>query len=57
MSAHGPDAVLQQAFLAACELEVTALKPGNVRTGRPAHGMTAGDFIRSARGCAPDFGY
>jgi triphosphoribosyl-dephospho-CoA synthase len=53
MSAQGPEAVLEQAFLEACELDVTALKPGNVRVGKPAHGMTAEDFIRSARACAP----
>jgi hypothetical protein len=47
MSAHGPDAVLQQAFLAVCELDVTALKPGNVRTGRPAHGMRISSAARA----------
>jgi triphosphoribosyl-dephospho-CoA synthase len=54
MSAAGSDpVVLQQAFLAACELDVTALKPGNVRAGMPAHGMSAEDLVRSAHACAP----
>jgi triphosphoribosyl-dephospho-CoA synthase len=45
---------VQQLFIEACELDVAALKPGNVRHGHPAHGMTAQDFIDSARACAPD---
>jgi triphosphoribosyl-dephospho-CoA synthase len=49
-----PAAMVRDAFLAACELDVAALKPGNVRRGHPAHGMTAQDFIASARACAPD---
>jgi triphosphoribosyl-dephospho-CoA synthase len=32
---------------------VTALKPGNVRVGIRAHGMSADDFLRSAQACAP----
>jgi triphosphoribosyl-dephospho-CoA synthase len=56
MNAGGADAVGQQLFIAACELDVTALKPGNVRVGAPAHGMSAEDFIRSARACAPALG-
>jgi triphosphoribosyl-dephospho-CoA synthase len=47
-------AVVQDCFVAACELDVTALKPGNVRRGYPAHGMSAEDFLASARACAPD---
>lgn len=47
------DAV-RKAFLEACELDVAALKPGNVRLGHPAHGMRAQDFLDSARACAPD---
>jgi triphosphoribosyl-dephospho-CoA synthase len=42
----------QQHFLAACELDVTSLKPGNVRVGAPAHGMDADDFVRSAQASA-----
>jgi len=56
MNSGGADAVGQQLFIAACELDVTALKPGNVRVGAPAHGMSAEDFIRSARACAPALG-
>ena len=51
MSPAAPEALRQQHFLAACELDVTALKPGNVRTGAPAHGMSAEDFSRSAHAC------
>jgi triphosphoribosyl-dephospho-CoA synthase len=53
MSSSRPAAVRRQQFLAACELDVTALKPGNVRVGVPAHGMNADDFRRSAQACAP----
>jgi triphosphoribosyl-dephospho-CoA synthase len=53
MSSGPPPAVLRQHFLAACELDVTAVKPGNVRIGVGAHGMTADDFLRSAQACAP----
>ena len=53
MSPSATQAVRRQHFLAACELDVTALKPGNVRVGVPAHGMTADDFLRSAQACAP----
>ncbi len=41
------------AFLAACELDVLALKPGNVSVHSPGHGMTAEDFRVSARAAAP----
>ena len=53
MSADQPEAILRRHYLAACELDVTALKPGNVRVGVRAHGMTADDFLRSAQACAP----
>jgi len=53
MSPPGSDAVRQHQFLAACELDVTALKPGNVRLGMPAAGMRAEDFLRSAYVSAP----
>ncbi len=49
MSQHAPRTLRQQHFLAACELDVSALKPGNVRVGAPAYGMDAGDFVRSAQ--------
>lgn len=35
-------------FRDACRFDVLALKPGNVSLGRPAHGMDARDFLRSA---------
>jgi triphosphoribosyl-dephospho-CoA synthase len=53
MSSSAAESARRQHFLAACELDVAALKPGNVRVGVPAHGMTADDFLRSARACAP----
>jgi triphosphoribosyl-dephospho-CoA synthase len=53
MNSSAPGAPRRQHFLAACELDVTALKPGNVRVGAPAHGMSADDFLRSAQACAP----
>ncbi|MBV8209900.1 MAG: triphosphoribosyl-dephospho-CoA synthase [Burkholderiaceae bacterium] len=45
--------LVAQCFLAACELDVTALKPGNVRIGAAASGMSADDFLNSARASAP----
>jgi triphosphoribosyl-dephospho-CoA synthase len=53
MSAGRADSDLQRDFIAACELDVIALKPGNVRIGQGAHGMSAQDFVDSARACAP----
>jgi len=53
MDPGGVERITQRCFLAACELDVTALKPGNVRIDAPAHGMSADDFLRSARACAP----
>jgi triphosphoribosyl-dephospho-CoA synthase len=44
---------VERAFIEACELDVAALKPGNVRHGQPANGMSAQDFIDSAQACAP----
>jgi len=44
-------AARQRCFVEACELDVIALKPGNVRIGAAAHGMSADDFRRSARAC------
>jgi len=41
------------AFLAACEAELAALKPGNVHVYAPGHGMTEADFRRSATAVAP----
>ncbi|MEX3901124.1 triphosphoribosyl-dephospho-CoA synthase [Paraburkholderia sp. BR10954] len=36
------------AFLAACTLDVTTPKPGNVSTQSPGHGMNAAQFLASA---------
>lgn len=40
-------------FIAACELDVIAFKPGNVSQESPGHGMTAEDFMISAKAAAP----
>jgi triphosphoribosyl-dephospho-CoA synthase len=42
----------RQAFLRACELDVAVRKPGNVSTVSPGHGMTAAQFVASARAAA-----
>ncbi len=41
------------AFVAACEAELAAPKPGNVHHFVPGHGMAARDFIASAHAAAP----
>ena len=43
-----PD-VLKQIYLRACDVELRALKPGNVGLGAPGHGMHAADFTASAQ--------
>jgi len=43
---------LKQAYLRACEIELQALKPGNVGVGAPGHGMCAADFTASAQASA-----
>ncbi len=49
----GADSVpLAQAFIAACEDELQAPKPGNVHVFAPGHGMEAQDFIDSAHAAA-----
>lgn len=40
--------LLQTALRRACELDVNALKPGNVSVDSPGYGMTAADFFASA---------
>jgi triphosphoribosyl-dephospho-CoA synthase len=45
-------AAIEAAYRAACELDVTALKPGNVRDGAPFADMTAADFRASASATA-----
>lgn len=42
-----------QAFVAACEAELQAPKPGNVHIFSPGHGMEAQDFVASAAAAAP----
>lgn len=49
---------LRSAYLAACALELRALKPGNVHDFADGHGMTVADFVTSAHAsaaplCAP----
>jgi triphosphoribosyl-dephospho-CoA synthase len=45
--------ITQAAYLAACELELQAFKPGNVSVHSEGHGMTVEDFRRSAAASAP----
>jgi triphosphoribosyl-dephospho-CoA synthase len=59
-STASPDraGALRSAYLAACALELRALKPGNVHDFAGGHGMTVADFEASARAsagplCAP----
>lgn len=44
---------IAQAFVAACEAELAAPKPGNVHVFAAGHGMEAQDFIASAEAAAP----
>jgi triphosphoribosyl-dephospho-CoA synthase len=39
---------VRDAYLAACRLDVEAIKPGNVSERAPGHGMSADDFHQSA---------
>ena len=41
------------AFVAACEAELQAPKPGNVHVFADGHGMTTADFLASAEAAAP----
>lgn len=45
----GFEAALANAYLRACEVELQALKPGNVSVDSPGHDMCADDFMQSAR--------
>jgi triphosphoribosyl-dephospho-CoA synthase len=47
--AGGRGLALAQAYVAACRLELRALKPGNVHRHAAGHGMTVDDFERSAQ--------
>ena len=44
---------LQRAYIAACRLELRALKPGNVHVLSEGHGMTVAQFEASALASAP----
>ncbi len=44
---------LKQAYLASCECELQAFKPGNVSVYSESHDMTVDDFRRSAQVSAP----
>lgn len=46
-------ALIEGCFIEACRLDVEAIKPGNVSTSSPGHGMQAEDFLVSARVAAP----
>ncbi len=46
-------AEIARAFIAACEDELAAPKPGNVHLFASGHGMEARDFIESAHAAAP----
>ena len=50
--AHAPETIAA-AFVAACEDELAALKPGNVHRFADGHRMTVADFEASARAAAP----
>jgi triphosphoribosyl-dephospho-CoA synthase len=45
--------IVQEAFVACCRQELSALKPGNVHVHAAGHGMTVDDFLRSAAAAAP----
>ncbi len=49
-----PAQTVVNAFIDACLLDVTAVKPGNVGLHGDGHGMRVEDFVRSARAAAPE---
>lgn len=49
-----PAQTVANAFIDACLLDVTAVKPGNVGLHGGGHGMRVEDFVRSARAAAPE---
>jgi len=51
--AFAASARLREAFVRACELDVTVRKPGNVSVASPGHRMHAAQFIASAAAAAP----
>ena len=46
-------ASIQSAFVTACELELNALKPGNVHIHSAGHGMNTDMFMAAAKAAAP----
>lgn len=48
-----PASGIAGAYLAACQTELRALKPGNVHVHAAGHGMTVGQFLASAEATAP----
>lgn len=48
-----PRAAIEDAFLAACHAELSALKPGNVHIHSAGHGMDTDHFERAAAAAAP----
>lgn len=44
---------IQSAFIDACQMELSALKPGNVHIHAPGHGMDTDMFIAAANAAAP----
>lgn len=53
MTRFVPARGIAEAFEAACQLELAALKPGNVHVHAAGHGMETDHFLRSAAASAP----
>lgn len=53
MTAALTQADIEAAFLAACQGELDAVKPGNVHRAAPGHGMDVTHFERAAKAAAP----
>jgi triphosphoribosyl-dephospho-CoA synthase len=53
MTGQASAPAIAAAFIRACTLDVTTLKPGNVSEASPGHRMTAAQFIASAEAAAP----
>ena len=51
-SKMGPGSQLAAAYRCACQLELEALKPGNVHRYAAGHGMSRADFVNSAEASA-----
>lgn len=48
-----PQSEIANAFVAACQAELKALKPGNVHVHGSGHGMEVDDFLRAAEAATP----